>query len=219
MLHLPHTYVHILYPLSNNSIPSTTQNRADRPRGDVNSTWSHDLFDDTNALSLSERLTTTPAAAPPRPNITPSIAQRALREATGTTDGQLSIKGASTSSSTGNLVEVTGLVRGTTPDDVCTIFKRCGAITNAKTVPSAPAYRDCVTVRITFKTPASAAAAVQKFHNQPADGKTLSVKIVGSASPGVSLGGRLGGVDGLGIVRQEGSVDVLMDGSTEESSS
>jgi hypothetical protein len=114
---------------------------------------------------------------------------------------------------------VTGLVRGTTPDDVCTIFKRCGAISNAKSVPSAPAYHDCVTVRVTFKSPASAAAAVQKFHNQPADGKTLNVKIVGSASAGTTLGGRLGGVDGLGIVRQEGSVDVLMDSNTEDTGS
>jgi RNA recognition motif. (a.k.a. RRM, RBD, or RNP domain) len=195
------------------------QNRADRPKGDVNSTWSHDLFEDTNTLSLSDRLTATRAAAPPRPNITSSIAQRALRDATGASDGQLSIKGASTSVQGGNVVEVTGLVRGTTPDDVCTIFKRCGAISNAKSVPSAPAYHDCVTVRVTFKSPASAAAAVQKFHNQPADGKTLNVKIVGSASAGTTLGGRLGGVDGLGIVRQEGSVDVLMDSNTEDTGS
>ena len=133
-------------------------------------------------------------------------------------DSQLSIKGAS-SSSQGNVVEVTGLVRGTTPEDVSAIFKRCGAITNTKSVPSAPAYHDCVTIRVTFKAPASAAVAVQKFHNQPADGKTLNVRIVGSAGLGATLGGRLGGVDGLGLVRQEGSVDILMNGNGEDSGS
>jgi hypothetical protein len=161
-------------------------------------------------------LTSTPSA--PRPNLNSPIAQKALREATGLNDGQLSIKGAG-SSSQGNVVEVTGLVRGTTPEDVSAIFKRCGVITNTKAVPSAPAFNDCVTIRVTFKSSTSAAAAVQKFHNQTADGKTLSVRIVGSASAGTVLGGRLGGADGLGIVRQEGSVDVLMNGSNEESGS
>lgn len=65
-------------------------------------------------------------------------------------------------------------------------------------------------IRITFKTQASASSAVQKFHNQPADGKILSVKIVGNSAMGTTLGGRLGGGDGLGLVREEGSVDVLM---------
>jgi hypothetical protein len=120
----------------------------------------------------------------------------------------LSIKGAG--SSGGNVVEVTGLVRGTTPDDVSAIFKRCGTITHARLVPSAAL--DNVTIRVTFKIAASASDAVLKFHNQPADGKTLVVKIVGTASTGSTLGGRLGGTDGLGLVREEGSVDVLMEG-------
>jgi len=37
------------------------------------------------------------------------------------------------------------------------------------------------------------------------------VRIVGSTTAGTTLGGRLGGADGLGLVREEGSVDVLMD--------
>lgn len=68
---------------------------------------------------------------------------------------------------------------------------------------------DGVTIRIIFKVPASAATAVQKFHGQQADGRTLNVSIVGGA--GVSLGGRLG--LGLGDVAGLKSVDVLMNDS------
>jgi len=89
---------------------------------------------------------------------------------------------------------------------VVAIFKRCGAITTAKTIHD----NGEVKIRVTFKAASSAAAAVHKFNNQPADGKILSVQIVGSTSIGATLGGRLGGVDGLDLVREEGSVDVLM---------
>lgn len=65
-------------------------------------------------------------------------------------------------------------------------------------------------IRITFKLAASAAEAVKVFNGVPADGKTLSVAVVGATSAGTSLLGRFG-KDGLGLVRQEGSVDVLMD--------
>jgi hypothetical protein len=108
--------------------------------------------------------------------------------------------------SKGNVVEVTGLVAGTTAEDVAAIFKRCGEITNSKVVSG----DDEVCVRLTFKTSISASSSVQKFNNQPADGKVLKVKVVGSTSAGTTLGGRLGGLDGLGLVREEGSVDVLM---------
>lgn len=146
---------------------------------------------------------------PPKANIN-VIAQKALRDATGSHTEQLSIKGAGTLSQ-GNVVEVGGLVAGTTADDVAAIFKRCGVISGAKLVRGG----DDVRIRVTFKAAASATLAVQQFDNQPADGKTLSVRIVGSTTAGTSLGGRLGGVDGLGLVRQEGSVDVLMDGGSE----
>jgi len=148
--------------------------------------------------------------AAPKPSFN-ALAQKALRDA-GAASSELSIKGAG-SASQGNVVEVTGLVGGTTAEDVVAIFKRCGAITQAKAMPG-----NEVRIRVTFKAPASAAAAVQKFHNQAADGKTLSVYIVGSSSVGTTLGGRLGGVDGLGLVRQEGSVDVLMDTVTDSGS-
>jgi hypothetical protein len=98
-------------------------------------------------------------------------------------------------------------VGGTTADDVAAIFKRCGAIASSKAMHSSD---EDVRIRVTFKDAASAATAVQKFHNQPADGKILTVKIVGTTSAGMTLGGRLG-MDGLGLVREEGSVDVLME--------
>ncbi|KAJ7209705.1 hypothetical protein GGX14DRAFT_631648 [Mycena pura] len=166
-------------------------------KGDIDSPWAHDMFEQHN--SLSARMNITPGA--PKANLNHAILGKALQAATGSSE--LSIKGAS-SASQGNVVEVTGLVGGTTPDDVVAIFKRCGEIVKATALPG----KD-VTIRVTFKNPSSASAAVQKFHNQPADGKTLSVRIVGTNA--TSLGGRLGGPDGLGLVREEGSVDVLMD--------
>ncbi|KAJ7072624.1 hypothetical protein C8F01DRAFT_1104688 [Mycena amicta] len=162
-------------------------NRA--PKGDVDSAWSHDLFDQHN--SLSARMNITPTA--PRANLSNPMLGRALQAATGS---GLSIKGASAASQ-GNVVEVTGLVNGTTPEDVAAIFKRCGEIIKATAVGGKE-----VTIRVIFKTSSAAAAAVQKFHNQPADGKTLSVRIVGTNA--TSLGGRLGGPDGTGV-------DVLME--------
>lgn len=179
-------------------------NRANRmPKGDVDSTWSHDLYESHN--SLSARLSNHPIV--PKANFS-NIAQKAIKDATGPTrsDSNLSIKGAG--SQGGNVVEVSGLVSGTTPEDVAAIFKRCGQITDQKATST---KAEDVRIRITFKTSAFAAAAVQKFHDQPADGKILSVKIVGTSSTGISLGGRLGGTDGLGLVREEGSVDVLME--------
>jgi len=186
-------------------------NRANRtPKGDVDAQWSHDLYEPHN--SLSSRLNLAPTA--PKANLN-SIAQKAIRDATSAASRQgdsISIKGAS---SQGNVVEISGLVSGTTPEDVVAIFKRCGQITGQKAMAK---KGEEPRIRITFKTPASAASAVQKFHNQPADGKILSVKIVGNSASGVSLGGRLGGVDGLGLVREEGSVDVLMDGGNDSGS-
>ncbi|KAJ7782750.1 hypothetical protein B0H16DRAFT_1658258 [Mycena metata] len=132
-------------PLWSSSGTDVTQNRpSPTPKGDVDSAWSHDLFDQHN--SLSARL------------------------------------------------NVAGLVAGTTTDDVCAIFKRCGEIVKATTT-SPPKSQDPV-IRVTFKNASAASAAV-----------------VGVVS--TSLGGRLGGPDGLGLVRVEGSVDVLMDAANE----
>jgi hypothetical protein len=162
------------------------------------------MFESHN--SLSARLGV--QSAPPKPNVS-IIAQKALRDATASAE-PLSIKGAS---SQANVVEVTGLVLGTTADDVATIFKRCGPITGAKQIPGSQ-----VKIRLTFKLASDALKAVEKFDKQPADGKLLSVRIIGSSSTGATLGGRLGGTDGLGVVRQEGSVDVLMDGGNDTGS-
>lgn len=112
-------------------------------------------------------------------------------------------------------MEVTGLVAGTTAEDVAAIFKRCGDITSSKLMSGGEDVR----IRLTFKLPTSASGAVQKFNNQPADGKVLSVRIVGSTSAGTTLSGRLGGADGLGLVREEGSVDVLMNSEGDSGSS
>ncbi|PFH52100.1 hypothetical protein AMATHDRAFT_57424 [Amanita thiersii Skay4041] len=192
---------------SNNSNRASPYNRANRvPKGDPDSPWAHDLFESHN--SLSARISTKPT--PPRANLNP-LAQKALKEATSSSRSdpqQLSIKGASAVSQ-GNVVEVSGLMSGTTAEDVAAIFKRCGTIVNAKVVPGTA--KDDVRIQVTFKASSAASSAVEKFHNQPADGKILSVKIVGKTFAGVTLGGRLG-VDGLGLVKEEGSVDVLMEG-------
>jgi len=90
------------------------QQRPSRPpKGDPDAQWSHDLYEDPDRPSLSSRLTSN-AAQPRKPES--RLAQRALRDATGESKG-LSIKGASSASS-GNVVEVKGLVRGTTAADV-----------------------------------------------------------------------------------------------------
>ncbi|KAF7783156.1 hypothetical protein Agabi119p4_2532 [Agaricus bisporus var. burnettii] len=181
---------------------SAPYTRSRPPKGDIDSQWSHDLYESHN--SLSARLSDHTGA--PKPNIN-NLAQRALREATaatGSKDQGFSIKGAGNSQ--GNIVEVTGLVAGTTADDVVAIFKRCGAVASSKLVQGG----EDVKVRITFKAAASATSAVQKFHNQAADGKVLNVRVVGSTAVGTSFSSRLGGPDGLGLVRDEGSVDLLM---------
>lgn len=190
-----------------------TQVRPSRPpKGDSDAQWSHDLYEDPDKPSLSSRLSGS-AAAPRKPDST--LVQRAIREATAA--GGISIKGASTSAN-GNVVQVDGLVKGTTPADVevclfshCpafsdiqqAIFRRCGPIIASDLVNNQAS--DNVTVRLTFKQAAHAAAAVSKFDKQPADGRILRVIVVGVQSVGLS--GRLGGVN---LVNENGSVDVLM---------
>ncbi|KAF9268694.1 hypothetical protein L218DRAFT_852279 [Marasmius fiardii PR-910] len=177
---------------------SAPYNRAQRaPKGDINSNWSHDLYEQHN--SLSARLNLDPP--PPKTSLNP-IAQKALKEATSGPSSSLSIKGASAVN--GNVIEVTGLVQGTTAEDVAAIFKRCGVITSQKAIPGSE-----VKIRLTYKTPASAEQAVKTFNGQAADGKVLAVRIVGSTTAGTSQSIRFGN-DGLGVVRQEGSVDILM---------
>ncbi|KAI0364145.1 hypothetical protein BV20DRAFT_956840 [Pilatotrama ljubarskyi] len=171
---------------------SAPYNRNKRPpKADVNDTWKHDMFN-AEPRSLSARLTNAPVAPAPKLNL--GIADKALREAIGEKGG-LSIKGAS---SRGNVVQVAGLAKGTTAADVEAIFKRCGAITSAVLHSANPEP----VVRLTYKNEKDAQAAVAKFHGQPADGRTLEVKIVGGVN--ATLSGR------IGAALVEGSVDVLM---------
>ncbi|KAI9460011.1 hypothetical protein HD554DRAFT_2135364 [Boletus coccyginus] len=167
------------------------------PKGDSDAQWSHDLYEDPDKPSLSSRLSAS-AAAPRKPDS--ALVQRAIREATAA--GGISIKGASTTVN-GNVVQVDGLVKGTTPADVEAIFRRCGPIISSDLGTNQAS--DNVTVRLTFKQAAHAAAAVAKFDKQPADGRILRVMIVGVQSVGLS--GRLGGVE---LVNENGSVDVLI---------
>ncbi|KAG9308543.1 hypothetical protein JVU11DRAFT_7232 [Chiua virens] len=167
------------------------------PKGDSDAQWSHDMYEELLKPSLSSRLSAS-ASTPRKPDS--SLVQRAIREATAA--GGISIKGASASGN-GNVVEVEGLVKGTTPADVEAIFQRCGPIISSDF--GTKKTSDEVTVRLTFKQVAHAVAAVTKFDNQPADGRILHVKIVGVQS--VGLTGR------LGVVDENGSVDVLMNGS------
>ncbi|KAG6891502.1 hypothetical protein C0992_005641 [Termitomyces sp. T32_za158] len=208
---------YVCFPCFPQTPAHSPQTRAQRtPRGNIDDQWTHDLYD---SGSLSARLDSKPTA--PRLSIN-AITQKALRAATDPSptstrarpaQGDLSIKGASSSA---NVVEVANLLSGTTPNDVAAIFSSCGEITAARLVT--PADADSPRIRLTYKSPAHAVAAVAKFNNQPADGNVLSVRVIGATSAGAGLGVRLGGADGLGLVRQEGSVDVLMDSSEDSGS-
>jgi hypothetical protein len=86
------------------------------PKGDINSTWKHDMYQQgsESGKSLSDRLDAPSKDTPPKMNFGGAV--KALKEATGLgADKELSIRGASTR---GNVVEVTGLVKGTTAEDV-----------------------------------------------------------------------------------------------------
>lgn len=86
------------------------------PKGDINSAWKHDMYQQGTepGKSLSDRLDAPSKETPPKMNFGGAV--RALKEATGLgPDKELSIRGASTR---GNVVEVTGLVKGTTAEDV-----------------------------------------------------------------------------------------------------
>ncbi|KAI0301562.1 hypothetical protein B0F90DRAFT_1718229 [Multifurca ochricompacta] len=169
------------------------------PKGDINSPWKHDMYQQgsESGKSLSDRLGAPSRDAPPKMNF--GSAAKALKEATGqSADKELSIRGASTR---GNVVEVTGLVKGTTAEDVEAIFKRCGPVTQSS-VKQILGTGD-VTVRLTFKQEKDAREAVRVFDKQVADGRTLGVRVVGGVN--ASLSGRLS----VGVV--DGSVDALIE--------
>ena len=87
------------------------------------------------------------------------------------------------------------------PSRIQAIFKRCGPIISAVLHSSNPD----IIVRLTYKHEKDAQAAVSKFDGQPADGRTLSVSVVGGVN--ATLAGRLekAAID-------SDSVDVLMEG-------
>jgi len=148
------------------------------PKGDVDSQWRHDLYENNG---LSQRLSDN-AASRNIPRYNAGAAARALSEAASATGGSINIKGAS--GAVGNVVEVRGLVAGTSADDVKAIFQQCGPVTESKLMPTKNGAD--VVVRIVYKNPKDAQAAVSKFDGQNADGKRLGVKILGSVSAGLS---------------------------------
>jgi hypothetical protein len=86
------------------------------PKADINSPWKHDMYRQgaEPGKSLSDRLDAPSRDNPPKMNFGGAV--KALKDATGLgPDKELSIRGASTR---GNVVEVTGLVKGTTAEDV-----------------------------------------------------------------------------------------------------
>ncbi|KAL1746154.1 hypothetical protein HDZ31DRAFT_62416 [Schizophyllum fasciatum] len=187
----------------NTTTPYSRPSSRNTPKGNVDGQWSHDLYDQHN--SLAARITDAPV--PQKANLNP-IAQRALREATQQPSQGLSIRGAAAPPKQANVVDVSGLVAGTTPDDVKAIFSRCGDIASARIVST---RGEELRIRVVFKEAGAAKSAVGKFDGQQADGKTLVVRLAGESSQGTKLITRLGGKDGLGLIRDEDSVDVLMD--------
>ncbi|KAI6007791.1 hypothetical protein F5J12DRAFT_91562 [Pisolithus orientalis] len=184
------------------------------PKGDPNAQWSHDLYDDASSPPLSSRIVSSGRPAE-KSRLLSSYSALFVKPLQATShaanSGSLNIKGASGSS--GNVIQVEGLVKGTTAADVEAIFRRCGAILSSELASSSASSN--VIVRLTFKKPADAHAAVSKFDGQPADGRILRVRVVGVQA--VSLPGRIAGVND--IVDGEGSVDVLMGGDGTESGS
>jgi hypothetical protein len=149
------------------------------------------------STTLVGRLSDTPAVRS-APRFNAGAAARALGEATGA-GGSINIKGAS--GGMGNVVEVRGLVAGTSADDVKAIFQQCGPVTESKLM--SPKTAADVVVRVVFKNPKDAQTAVAKFDGQNADGKRLGVKILGSVS--ADLSHRLGNPPTI-----DGSVDILL---------
>ncbi|KAH8087864.1 hypothetical protein BXZ70DRAFT_978150 [Cristinia sonorae] len=179
---------------------SSPYNRNSRPlKGNSDATWEHDMFKEPGSeRSLVSRLTNSTVV----PKMNFSLADKALRDATG--EKGLSIKGASTR---GNVVQVSGLAKGTTASDVEEIFKRCGPVTRAENTKGG----ENPVIRLTFKHEKDAQAAVAKFHGHLADGKVLEVKIVGGVN--ASFGGR------LGVTAIDNSVDILMEEDNAQSGS
>ncbi|THH06977.1 hypothetical protein EW145_g3709 [Phellinidium pouzarii] len=170
-------------------------------KADEDNVWKHDLYKGPGK-SLNSRLSDVPMSGP---RVNSSGAALALRQAIGlgvsrsSSSADLNIKGASAMGS--NVVQIENLAAGTSAADVEAIFKRCGHIIESYVFGPKDASK--VTVRLKFKNTEDAKRAVIDYDGKSADGNTLTVSVIGSAS--TSLGGRLAG----GVVN--GTVDVLMD--------
>jgi len=154
--------------------------------------WRHDKFAEVNDLpqgggSLASRISSgTAGGAGGAKLFQRALGARSGGEGTTVTAGRstnggrvpsggsLSIKGASAPPST--TVEIKELVAGTTAEDVKMIFSECGTITDAWTIPSGSV--ETTTIRVKFASRDSMTKAIQRFDQQQADGRTLSVKEV-----------------------------------------
>ncbi|KAF8526031.1 hypothetical protein BU17DRAFT_83541 [Hysterangium stoloniferum] len=140
---------------------------------DADAVWKHDKHE---PLKLSERL-----GREARPRVDTSNVRRALGQNSTLVSEGLNIKGASSS-----IVEVRGLVAGTTPEDVKAIFQSCGTITKA-TIANTSDPRS-PHVHLYYTQPEHAQAAVNKFNGLPADGQKLSVTIFSMAQQIATVG-------------------------------
>jgi len=161
------------------------QNRRDAlgsSNADTDGMWKHDKHEESAGGSLAARLQGREAR--PRPDI--SIVQNHIRPTrTAIPATTLAIKGASAPIEP--IVEVKGLVAGTTPEDVKAIFQSCGAITKAKLASTSTPQSPHVLLYYTKQE--NALSAVSKFNGLPADGQKLQVAMY-SLEQKVQSGGK-----------------------------
>ncbi|KAG9050915.1 hypothetical protein FS837_001089 [Tulasnella sp. UAMH 9824] len=168
----------------NRHSPYTRPNR-DLPPADGN--WVHDKFAEINDIpaaggALASRISGGVASGSDGAGAKlfakamgdrPSGVGPIRRKASG---GPLSIKGASAPQ--GTILEIRELVAGTTAEDVKAIFTQCGTIKDAWTLPSSNA--ETTVIRVKFTERDGMLKAIKQFDGQVADGRTLSVKEVGT---------------------------------------
>ncbi|KAF8484110.1 hypothetical protein JB92DRAFT_2821718 [Gautieria morchelliformis] len=131
---------------------------------DADGIWKHDRHE--GGGSLASRMQAKEVR--PRPDL--SAVQSALRSAAPDVRG-LSIKGAGQPAQP--IVEVKGLVSGTTAEDVKAIFQSCGPISKARL--SSTSTEQSPHVLLYYENRENALNAVTKFNGLPADGQKLVV--------------------------------------------
>ncbi|KAF8583834.1 hypothetical protein K439DRAFT_1634055 [Ramaria rubella] len=133
---------------------------------DADGMWKHDRHEGAGG-TLASRLQ---GKESPRPRPDLSIVQSVLRNVAPDARG-LSIKGAGLPQQP--IVEVKGLVAGTTAEDVRAIFQTCGPILKARL--SNTSTEQSPHVLLYYEKREHAQSAVSKFNGLPADGQKLSV--------------------------------------------